>query len=589
MPSITTWTRLEPILRSASLADALQGRLYDPAWLLARQWQLGEFDGSDGGSPVSSVLRGDVAPLTRYRPGTTSAPAQRYDVADMPLEALVERERAGLAGVPAGAAEAIATAAEAGQHFLRLLAREAFGTRYHQAFAGAFPLPVAADADSPDLRFLVVMARRVPDGRAVARALRDDALPANLAIDGGDRPALDRVRDRFLAWFDRFILEPAAADAGAWSDERLEYACAVAAPARPGPGAPAEVVLQAREYYGGTLDWHHFDLTPGVALGAADDSGQTRSFTSRTVPAPVTYRGMPAARWWEFEDAAVDFGRVDAEPDDLARMLLVEFAVTFGNDWFVVPLDLDVGSVCRITSLVVADTFGVRTLVPGIGGSTHPTAGSWRMFCHTVVAPAAPASPAGADPGLLYLAPRLARSIDGPVLDDVYLLRDETANLVWGVERVAEGPSGRGVDQDEAARARDEAASIRTEADEEPGTDDLLVWQLATPVPDNWIPLVPVRAGTPDGAIRFRRGAMLRQDGSNAPRPARSRILAPTPGARLDLFEEEVPREGVRIVRAFQFARWLGGQPLLWAGRRKSVGRGEGSSGLQFDRAVPRS
>ena len=36
---------------------------------------------------------------------------------------------------------------------------------------------------------------------------------------------------------------------------------------------------------------------------------------------------MPAARFWEFEDAQVDFGSVDAGPTDLARMLLVEFAL----------------------------------------------------------------------------------------------------------------------------------------------------------------------------------------------------------------------------------------------------------------------
>ena len=35
--------------------------------------------------------------------------------------------------------------------------------------------------------------------------------------------------------------------------------------------------------------------------------------------------------------------------------------------------------------------------------------------------------------------------------------------------------------------------------------------------------------------------------------------------------------------RAFQFARWLDGRSLLWLGRRKRSGRGEGSSGLRFD------
>ena len=88
---------------------------------------------------------------------------------------------------------------------------------------------------------------------------------------------------------------------------------------------------------------------------------------------------MPAARFWEFEDAQVDFGSVDAGPTDLARMLLVEFALAYGNDWFVIPIELEVGSLYRTRSLVITDTFGVRTLIKSSSelGEPHST---WRMF-----------------------------------------------------------------------------------------------------------------------------------------------------------------------------------------------------------------
>jgi hypothetical protein len=39
----------------------------------------------------------------------------------------------------------------------------------------------------------------------------------------------------------------------------------------------------------------------------------------------------------------------------------------------------------------------------------------------------------------------------------------------------------------------------------------------------------------------------------------------------------------VRVTRAYQLARWIDGGTYLWLGRRKTVGRGEGSSGLRFD------
>ena len=61
------------------------------------------------------------------------------------------------------------------------------------------------------------------------------------------------------------------------------------------------------------------------------------------------------------------------------------------------------------------------------------------------------------------------------------------------------------------------------------------------------------------------------------------RILTPIPVDRLELFEEEVPREGVRVTRSYQYTRWFDGSTHLWIGRRKEVGRGEGSSGLRFD------
>ena len=50
--------------------------------------------------------------------------------------------------------------------------------------------------------------------------------------------------------------------------------------------------------------------------------------------------------------------------------------------------------------------------------------------------------------------------------------------------------------------------------------------------------------------------------------------------------EEEVPRAGKIVTRAFQRVRWQGGTTFLWTGRRVTTGRGEGSSGLAFDQVV---
>jgi hypothetical protein len=43
----------------------------------------------------------------------------------------------------------------------------------------------------------------------------------------------------------------------------------------------------------------------------------------------------------------------------------------------------------------------------------------------------------------------------------------------------------------------------------------------------------------------------------------------------------------VRVTHAYQRARWRHGRTFVWLGVRKETGRGEGSSGLAFDQAVP--
>jgi hypothetical protein len=98
------------------------------------------------------------------------------------------------------------------------------------------------------------------------------------------------------------------------------------------------------------------------------------------------------------------------------------------------------------------------------------------------------------------------------------------------------------------------------------------------------LPYVPVPAAgnTPTHpVIELQRRAMLRTefDGSRRRMLPQGQLLAQ--GDRLE--EEEVPREGVVVERAFQYARWFDGRALLWVGRRKIAGRGEGSSGLRFD------
>ncbi|MDQ5821818.1 MAG: hypothetical protein M3540_10285, partial [Actinomycetota bacterium] len=302
-------------------------------------------------------------------------------------------------------------------------------------------------------------------------------------------------------------------------------------------------------------------------------------------PAPVRYRGMPAPRLWELEDARVSFGAVESALDrkSVARMLLVEFALVFSNDWFVVPVDVRVGSVSRINSLVITDTFGERTTVEHVSRVDGPTS-PWRFFA---LSPDPRDRGAAAAPqDLFFLPPTLAASLSSRPIEEVVFIRDELANLGWAVERVVPGPSGRRVDRHEAwqdARWRLDDATSQPAAPVATGARPASAYRLGSEVPNYWIPLVPEQ--TPGGSteVRLNRGTLphFGPDGAAVRAEPRGRILEP--GTELRLFDEEIPREGVRVDRSFQYARWIDGSTHLWIGRSKRPGRGEGSSGLRFD------
>ncbi len=576
MPSITSWIRLEPRSRDAEMSTSLQARIYDPLWLLARQWQVGEFEGEDNGSPVIARWNGEAAPLTRYFSGpikpNTQIKAPKYDP-HMPLETLVERETVRPAAEQGTQPEKLRLAAEAGQQFLRMLDQQPisrqFLDRYRDAFIREFSfLPEQRATLDPDSRaFFDLVAKRVPDGRRLAAAFRSASgseieIPPALEVETSDLAEVRQAARLWLRWYGTLFSEPEASDAS-WLPERMEYAFSV------GTGfSDGERVLTAPEYYEGHLDWYAFDSNLEVTLGGAADQVFT-SVTRTAIPAPASFRGMPAARFWEFEDAQVNLASADAGPTDLLRMLLIEFAVDYGNDWFVIPVELDIGSLYRSRSLIITDTFGVRTMMQSASELREPFS-TWRMFQHSHLRGSGLSKPAAS---MFFLPPSLVKSLESRPIEEVLFLRDEMANMAWGIERVIESAAEYPLNRsDQAGEPAPPPTSKKTSADE-------LIYRLSTDVPDNWVPLVPVKR---EAGLRLERGKVLRVDETWGFVKAQGRILNPD-ADRLALFEEEVPREGIRVTRSYQLTRWHDGSTHLWVGRRKRVGRGEGSSGLRFD------
>ncbi len=127
MASITSYFRLEPDPLRPDVTVGATAPVHDPLWLLARQWQLGEFAAQDGGTPVLARWRGVAAEPTRFVAGPippdTAMQAPTFAALAAPLETLIEK-----AGVPLPSAAAtlagLRLGVDTGRLFLRLLAAQ---------------------------------------------------------------------------------------------------------------------------------------------------------------------------------------------------------------------------------------------------------------------------------------------------------------------------------------------------------------------------------------------------------------------------------------------------------------------------------
>ncbi|MBH5333379.1 hypothetical protein IHE55_00595 [Streptomyces pactum] len=583
-PAVGVWNRLEGRPRTTDFTRALRAEVRDALWMVTRQWQLGEFRGSDAGSPVTATYSVAACPPDRFRPhGAAAGPLPR----DRPLETVAERRPLPFAfGTdPIGFDLRLAI----GRRWMKLLGGSAvlgnlvfdFRGQYVKRYPIAPPDP-AKDADAPRVAHpevwatLQAVAGRRMDGYLLYRHIKD----GGRASDGINDllhlhyPALDALGEDLVAWFDGLIDQPAGDTT--WDPRRLEHRFSVAAAAPDG----GEKVLTAQEYPGGELDWHAFSVDPGTPVGGTAPPPPP---LNRTVfPAPVRYQGMPLPRWWALEDGGTNFAAVAPDSTDLARLIFLEFALVYSNDWYQLPCDLPAGTVARVQGLAVTDVFGQRLWITPAGTGSDEDWQRWSMFTLDTIG----TEDVPADTGL-FLPPGVPKVADGPPLEEVSLVRDENANLVWGLERTVRLATGEGHRGSELAAAI-QAHHLRLHPPAPP--DDPLApvaYQAMNSVPQNWIPFIPVHVPGDNRSIQLQRAAMPHVVGSLPPVQPRTALLRegldlPQPRGYF-VNEEEVPQSGTRITVAYNRARWRDGRVSVWLAAHRGTGRGEGSSGLAFD------
>jgi hypothetical protein len=225
----------------------------------------------------------------------------------------------------------------------------------------------------------------------------------------------------------------------------------------------------------------------------------------------------------------------------------------------------------RVTTLVVTDTFGVRTLIrPSEDTTVNPGETPWSMF---------KLSGNGVRSDFIVLAPTLGVVENAAPIEEVQFLRDDMAPMAWAIEHQLQGDMDAPVDGQEAYLRWLQLNPAPAPPTATPGGPQIY-YTVEIPVPNNWIPMVPVQ--TAQGALYLRRGTMEIPT-TGGPVTVAARALLLDPGQPFFVADHVVPRSGILADRYFRRARSSDGSTLLWLARKSGPGLGPGWSGLRFD------
>ncbi|MFT3701515.1 MAG: hypothetical protein QM802_04055 [Agriterribacter sp.] len=630
-----SWNRLESRPRQSEFDEVLKAGVHDALWMLTRQWQFGEFQGEDTGSAVFAKIMIETTRVNKFQ--HSDGTITDYDES-LPLETFVER-------MPV--LYDVRFRASAGQYWLKLLQKRSLNyvpptaadaynhNTIKKVFASVFllELPVIDHAND-NTALQVAKARllsnklahqaisgltgRTPDGVAWYEALKATgstvSLPAAITSHADWKPAFTNfvlsAANEFITWFEKSHEHPGNTN-DSWAASNLEYSFGCSMPNK---GEVGNTVLEAKEYYSGELDWYAFNLelnTDGTGLAASDATAEAdlvKTEILTVIPAEARFGGMPNSRWWEFEDGSTDLGNITAETTNLAKILLAQFALMYSNDWFIVPYSVPAGAVSEVKGILVTDTFGERTLVDVAGQGDANDWTGWTMFNFTKTN-ASEGKNGKTDPRI-YIPPVVSKVQESAPQESVEIIRDEMANMVWGVEAIIPDLMGGG--QNGHAAAQELQNYFKKLEREEvitpmPVPDGVkLSFSLGNTVPENWIPFLPIHLPNEDRAIQLQRASMPRwfnkefsqvrprtailREGMNNDNAAAEQLFVNASDeiqkTSYFIYEEEAPRKGVIIEAAWQRTRWYNGRTICWYGRKKKTARGEGASGLAFDEVI---
>lgn len=583
------WNRLEPRPRKVDFTQALGVTTADALWMLTRQWQFGEFTGEDAASGIKAAVTAGFTPVSRI---SIDGQVEAFNKS-LPLEAQIEAEP-----VPFD----WRTNLQVSAYWKKLLKKAGVPQAVFQHFIHFFPMTkLLGNWDEADVQgdrklrnqfdfletkaldsALFIKELDLKSGNAAEVLKNHLNYPLLLTTEQSEidtyQSSLADAGKLLQDWFNSLYCMPKITGKSAWNSSRLEYRFDLAAPDleanRP------RIALRSSEYYQGQPDWFAFERDDAVPptnplvkkdlMNGEQTTVETKSI--ELLSAITDYPGMPTARWWEFENNVINFGKIDANTSDLTTIVMAEFGFLHSKDWRVVPFNVKFGSISKIQHIVVTDSFGFNISI------NAPNADDWHFIGLTQQKSNGTYT---ADPSLFF-PPLAYKTQEGRPIEHVLFARDEMANMVWAIEKTVPGFVGVGTDAYQAFLRRKSTFPTKSEIEH----DATYKYQLMSDVPENWVPFIPAKIPGSQSEIRLLRGKTIKsydlQNSTDHFVKPRGKFLTEVPFPYF-IFEEEVPREGIQVYRNFRRTRWINGKVVCWLGRKKNAGRGEGSSGLVFD------
>ncbi|MGN6569750.1 MAG: hypothetical protein ACTHJ0_17445, partial [Flavipsychrobacter sp.] len=517
-PEIVSYVRLEPIARINDVTPTISADVHDALWFLTQQWRVGEFRGIDGGTLVKAKIETQSSYINRFQ-SSNAANAEAIET-NVPLEAKIER-------LPI--VFDLGMQLEIGYQWYKALKSNAQDTLYHyyqsvfviqETFTSSYP-EYLSNQSSMQARLLT--SGRIIDGGAFVTYLNTPSNSAStvtgVSTDSAyNATSLANAQTQFQTWFSKTYYQPGSTTQNSWSEQKLEYTFRASVPLAATNGAN-QTVLIGDKYTGNNLDWYSVDVDPNAADKLTEYPANSVSNATidghdvidtpvvmSYIPHTIEWKGMPTGRWWQFEDANIDLAKMLTQKQDITKLILMEFGLIYSNDWLLIPHVVDNGTITQVNGLVVTDVFDQQILIKRAGSNPADNWQKWDMYENNIKR---------SDVGLgkLLMMPNVLNRMESEPIEKVLFLRDDMAEMIWGVEDVVPNDLFGGISGKDVYTNLLSYLNANNTTPALPGvpTSATLRYKLNNSIPENWIPFISVpNAGNPNRPTMVQRAAMIR-------------------------------------------------------------------------------